>query len=217
MATKENLTSINVIIDQSGSMAGLTSDTIGGFNKFLSDQKDVPGEALFTLCTFNTDYRLVYDCVKLADVPALDDKIYRPGGGTALLDAMGATIETVGQKLNSMPEEDRPSKVLFLIMTDGEENSSRRFSAAQIKEMVSHQTEKYNWNFIFMGANIDAFTAGDSLGVATQNTLGYSATSAGTARLYSAISDSTTRYRGSAVNTANSSDGFFGNNSGNNP
>ena len=93
--TKENFTSITVIADASGSMAGLTTDTIGGFNKFLTDQQAQPGEAIFTLCTFNTDYRLVHDCVKIAGVPVLDTKSYSPGGGTALLDAMGTTIESV--------------------------------------------------------------------------------------------------------------------------
>jgi len=192
---KENLTSINVLIDQSGSMAGLASDTIGGYNRFLADQKTVPGEALFTLCLFSSDSRLVHDCEPLAGVPDLSDKTYRPSGGTALLDAMGSTIEEVGRKLSEMSEDARPSKVIFLIMTDGQENSSTKYSSAQIKEMVNHQTEKYNWEFVFMGANIDSFTEGANLGVAVNNTMNYSATPAGTKGLYKSVSDGLRSYR----------------------
>src|SRR5271166_2365178 len=169
--TRENFTSINVIIDASGSMQHLTHDTIGSFNGFLAEQRAVPGEAAFTLCKFNTDYCLVHDFVKLASVPALDTTVYAPEGGTALLDAMGTTIDSVGSKLAAMPEEERPSKVIFLVITDGHENSSHRYTSAQIKEMVEHQKDKYNWEFVFMGANIDAIAAGTNLGVSMQNTL----------------------------------------------
>jgi uncharacterized protein YegL len=195
--TKENLTSINVIIDASGSMSHLTHDTIGNFNTFLKDQKEFPGEAAFTLCTFNTDYRLVHDFTKIAGVPNLDAKTYLPQGGTALLDAMGTTIDSIGKKLAALPEEERPSKVIFLIITDGHENSSRRFTAPQIKAMVEHQKETYSWEFVFMGANIDAIAAGTNLGISMQNTMNYAATSAGTADLYKSISSNTSSYRGS--------------------
>src|ERR1700678_698168 len=147
---KDNFTSINVIIDASGSMQGLRNDTIGSFNTFLQEQKDVPGEAVFTLCTFNTTYHLVHDFVKLATVPNLDPKSYAPEGGTALLDAIGQTIDTVGAKLAAMPEEERASKVVVLIITDGEENMSRRYTPEQIKTMVKHQEDVYNWTFCFM-------------------------------------------------------------------
>jgi len=200
--TKENFTSINVIIDQSGSMRGLASDTIGNFNKFLSDQKAETGEAVFTLCTFNTDYRLVHDCMTLADVPDLNEKVYDPNGGTALLDAMGATIESVGNKLSAMQEHDRPSKVIFLIITDGEENSSHRFTKAQIKSMVTHQSEKYQWEFVFMGANIDAISGGTSLGVSASNSINYAASAVGTKGLYESVSSNMRSYRKSASSRA---------------
>ena len=195
--TKENLTSINVIVDASSSMAPLTTDTIGSFNTFLKEQKDFPGEALFTLCTFNTDYRLVHDFVKIAGVQDLDDQTYRPGGWTALLDAMGTTIDSVGRKLAAMPEDERPSKVIFLIITDGEENRSHRYTREQIKSMVEHQKDVYNWEFVFMGANIDAITTGANLGISVQNTLNYAPTAAGTHQLYRSVSENMSTYRAS--------------------
>lgn len=195
--TKENFTSINVIIDASGSMAHLTHDTIGNFNTFLKEQRDFPGEAVFTLCTFNTDYRLPHDFVKIAGVPNLDSKTYVPQGGTALLDAVGTTIDSVGRKLATMPEEERPSKVIFLIITDGHENSSKRFEAAQIKSMIEHQKDVYAWEFVFMGANIDAIAAGTNLGISMHNTLNYDATAAGTHELYKSISSNMNTYRSS--------------------
>jgi hypothetical protein len=207
--TKENFTSINVIMDASGSMQGLTTDTIGSFNTFLKEQKAVPGEAVFTLCRFNTDYSLLHDFVKLGGVPDLDTKSYCPSGGTALLDAMGATIESVGTKLAALDESERPSKVIFLIITDGHENSSHRFSAAKIKEMVDHQKEKYSWEFVFMGANIDAITAAANLGVDTRNSMNYVPSAAGTAQLYSTVSESMTNYRSSG-NSASRGDFFAG-------
>lgn len=195
--TKENFTSINVIIDASGSMSHLTHDTIGNFNTFLKEQKEYPGEAVFTLCTFNTDYRLPHDFVKIAGVPNLDVKSYVPQGGTALLDAMGTTIDSVGRKLAQLPEDERPSKVIFLIITDGHENSSHRYSAAQIKSMVEHQKDVYSWEFVFMGANIDAIGTGTSLGISAHNSLNYSADSVGTEKLYRSISENMSSYRGS--------------------
>lgn len=197
---KENFTSINVIIDKSGSMSSLTHDTIGSFNSFLKEQKAVPGEAAFTLCTFHTQYDLVHDFIKLNDVPDLDTETYCPGGGTALLDAMGATINSVGAKLAAMPEEERPSKVIFLVITDGEENSSKEFTKEQIKNMVEHQTNVYKWQFVFMGANVDAFGEGTSLGFSGSNSVSYDATRGGTKSLYKNISDSMTSYRRSKTN-----------------
>jgi len=192
---KQDFTSINVIIDQSGSMGYLTTDTIGSFNGFVTEQKLVPGDAAFTLCTFNESARLVHDFVKLAAVPALDSKTYRPSGGTALLDAMGTTINSVGAKLAALPEEERPSKVIFLIITDGQENSSRNFTKEQVKSMVEHQRDVYSWEFVFMGANIDAIDEGTSLGIAAQNTMNYAPSAAGTRSLYKSVSSSMTGYR----------------------
>ena len=204
--TKENFTSINVVIDASGSMAHISHDTIGGFNSFLEEQKKEPGEAVVSLCTFSTDYRLVHNFVKLGSVPSLDARSYTPRGGTALLDAVGTTIDTVGAKLAAMPEEERPSKVIFLVITDGFENASRRYTQPQIKQMVEHQKEKYNWEFVFLGANVDAFAEGTSLGIAATNSVGYTSSAAGTRGLYSNLSDNMKSYR--ASNTSRD-DNFF--------
>lgn len=206
--TKENFTSINVIIDASGSMQNLITDTIGSFNGFLKEQQAFPGEAIFTLCTFNTRSNIVHDSVKISDVPSLNVKTYAPMGGTALLDAMGSTMISVGNKLAAMPEEERPSKVIFLIITDGHENSSKEFTAAQIKSMVEHQKDVYSWEFVFMGANIDAISAGTNLGISMQNSVSYDSTSAGTRSLYKGLSNNLSSYRSSG----NSNGGFFGNN-----
>lgn len=205
--TKANFTSINVIIDESGSMGGLTTDTIGGFNQFLSEQKVVPGDAVLTLCTFNDDYRLVHEFSPLTGIPDLDGKTYRPGGSTALLDAMGTTINSVGSKLAGMPEDERPSKVIFLIITDGQENASKRFTRAQVKSMVEHQKDVYSWEFVFMGANIDSIAEGTALGITMQNTMDYDATPAGTRGLYQDVSKNLSSYRASRSSRAN----FFDN------
>jgi hypothetical protein len=219
--TKPNLTSINILLDGSGSMAPLVNDTIGGVNQFLTDQQAAPGEAMVSLCIFNTKPDIVHDYIPLASVPLLNNKTYKASGGTALLDAVGLSVDKLGEKLSNMKEEDRPSKILFLIITDGEENSSHllkdgavampskgfykngsvprfndlKYPLERIKEMIDHQKSKYNWEFVFMGANIDAFGAGASLGVAKDNTLQYEATSAGTKKLYATSSAATTRFR----------------------
>lgn len=192
---KENFTSINVLIDSSGSMAHLTKDTIGGFNSFLVEQKAQPGTAMVTLCTFSTTVQPIHDCVDLQSVPNLTTDTYRAKGGTALLDTMGLSITKVGNKLAAMPEEERPSKVIFLIITDGEENSSKEYVLQTVKDMVSHQREKYNWEFVFIGANMDAISAGANLGVATNNSLNYEATMDGTKKLYQGLSKGISDYR----------------------
>lgn len=210
--TKENFTSINVVIDKSGSMSGLAKDTIGSFNTFIKEQKEVPGEAAFTLCSFNHDYTLVHDFVKLDSVPDLDSATYRPSGNTALRDALGATINSVGQKLAAMPEDERPSKVIFLVITDGQENASTKFTQAQIKSMVEHQREVYKWEFIFIGANIDAFHDGQSYGFTGQNSVSYNATKGGTHQLYSSVSSNMRSYRladAESYATASAAGGFF--------
>jgi hypothetical protein len=235
---KKNFTSINLLLDASGSMASLVNDTIGGVNSFLKEQKELPGEAVVSLCTFNTNATVVYDFLPISKVPLLDKKTYKASGGTALYDAMGLSIDNLGKKLSNMKEEDRPDKVLFLIVSDGEENSSHlliepkanvpppmigdisgivygtsawqyfpqlRYPLDTIKEMVLHQTNNYKWTFTYMGANLDAMTVGQTLGVAAQNTMQYCADSAGTKSLYSIASQSTSNYRSSG----SSDTGFF--------
>lgn len=202
-----NKTDITVILDKSGSMRSLINDTVGGFNSFLTEQKEQPGEATLTLVQFDTKNRVVVDGAPLKDVKELTEASYRPGGNTALLDALGATINKVGQRLAETPEEERPGKVIFLVMTDGEENASNEFTKEQIKTMVEHQTEKYNWSFVFLGANIDSITTATSMGFAAANASNYNATGVGTRAAYNAISAGVTQYR--STKSPASSRNFF--------
>jgi uncharacterized protein YegL len=192
---KENLTSINIILDRSGSMTKLSTDTIGGFNKFISDQKLVEGEATLTLATFSSDYKLVYDNLPLKDIKELTVADYPTGGYTALLDAIGKTINDVGAKLAAMKEEDRPSKVIVLIMTDGEENRSTKFTKSAIQEMIKHQEQKYNWTFVYIGANVDAIKEGETIGIRMANSVNYDATKGGLASAYSVVSKNLATHR----------------------
>lgn len=203
---KENSTAIVAILDASGSMNSLAKETIQGFNKFLDDQRKLPGEATLTLAIFSDPekYKLVYNVVPLDAVTPLNDTVYRTNGYTALYDAVARTIDSVGAHLASKPEEERPSKVLVLIMTDGQENHSVEFknNPQAIKDRITHQTEKYSWEFIFIGANIDAFEVGQSIGVAATRSYNYTASNAGTTQVFGNISLGTSNFRKSAIGTA---------------
>lgn len=194
---QENKVNIAVVMDMSGSMAPLKNDTIKGFNGFLEEQKSLPGEATLTLCVFNTHSELLYESESIKNVHNLTEKDYKPGGGTALLDAIGKTIDSTEKKIAAMKEEDRPSKVLFMIITDGEENSSRSYKIEMVKEMVTkHQQEAAPWSFIFVGAQgIDAISVGGSFGVATNNVAMYTADVIGTNNMYESMTRGTTMYR----------------------
>ncbi len=161
------------IIDRSGSMAAIASDAIGGFNTFLDGQKKVPGEATLTFVQFDTEYEVVHENKPLHEVPALDERTYQPRGGTALLDAVGRTIDDVGRRLSNMAENNRPEKVIVAILTDGEENSSRQYSLSKIEEMITHQKDKYQWDFIFLGANQDAFAEAAKIGIDAKYTANF--------------------------------------------
>lgn len=164
---KENLTEIVAIIDASGSMGPFVYDTIGGFNTFLETQKSLDGEANITIVSFDSvnPHNVLYDGVDVKVCEGLTAKNYIVGAMTPLYDAIGHTIISVGNRLSSLPEEERPSKVLFLISTDGEENSSRDFNQIKIKEMIEHQKSKYNWEFVFTAANIDAKAVSGDVGI----------------------------------------------------
>jgi uncharacterized protein YegL len=192
---KENLTEIVTILDRSGSMEGLTHDTIGGYNNFIGEQKKLPEEANLTTVLFSSEYSILHDGIDLKKVKPITEKEYYASGGTALLDAMGNTINKIGNKLSNMKEEDRPSKVIFLIITDGEENSSREFTYEKIKDMVVRQQTIYNWQFLFFGANIDSFTTAGTLGININFTTTYSPTEKGIDSVYNAINSATALYR----------------------
>lgn len=192
---KPGLSEIVVVLDQSGSMQGIKSDVIGQFNGFLEEQRKVPGEARFSLVLFDSRYYTErYIGEDINKVEPLNDSTYRPGASTPLLDAIGKTIISVGQKLAATPEGERPSKVIFVIMTDGLENASREFTEkGKIKEMVEHQTQKYSWEFIFLGANMDAIAEGGSLGVA--QSFSYAANAQGVQQVYANVSRMVTASR----------------------
>lgn len=202
---KDNLTSIAVILDASGSMASLSKDTIGSFNTFLREQKAVPGEAVLTLALFSDRYELIHDSATLNDVPELTEANYKCSGSTALLDAIGKTVDTMGRKLASMKEEERASKILVMILTDGEENASTEYKHAKIKEMVSHQQDVYKWEFVFIGANIDSFATGTSMGVSGGHTYSYSSIPGsvnGMHAVFTNSSNSVSAYRNSVIGTS---------------
>lgn len=177
---KTDYTDISIVLDRSGSMESIRQDTIGGFNAFLQDQKTVPGEATITLVQFDDQFEVVYRAIALNDAPTLTAQTYVPRGSTALLDAIGRTIDETGQRLAALPEADRPEHVIFVILTDGEENSSRRYSPEKINEMIHHQREVYRWQFVFLGANQDAIMTASQLGIASGQALTFAASPAGT-------------------------------------
>ena len=162
---KKDLTELIVLIDESGSMGSVVGDTIGGFNTFLETHQKLPGEAKLTLVKFDTKYEIVHNGVEVRKVEPLTTKTYKPGGMTALLDAVGKTIDEVGRRLADTPENEKPEKVIFMVLTDGEENSSREYTKEQVKEKTEHQTNNYQWEFIFIGADQDAWSNARGIGM----------------------------------------------------
>lgn len=163
------LTEIAFILDRSGSMQSLTEAAITGFNSFLDDQIDTPGDARLTLVLFDNEYILHANRAPLKEVQKLDTLSYVPRGATALLDAIGRTIDSVGAKLSCTPEKDRPASVTIAIYTDGYENASTDYTAARIREMIKHQTDQYGWQFLFLAANEDAIATAESYGIDKSN------------------------------------------------
>lgn len=164
---KENFVKLVFVIDESGSMAASREDVIGGFNTFIGEQKkDVNGDVNVSLYTFEDKARSIFENKNINDVPQLSGENYRPGGMTALNDAVGMAITNTGKELADMAEEDRPSVVMMIIMTDGCENASVEYkSASKIKEMIEHQINKYNWKFIYLGTDITTTEMANSMGI----------------------------------------------------
>jgi hypothetical protein len=173
----QNLTEIVFILDRSGSMSGLENDTIGGFNGFVKSQAEA-GQTSLTTVLFDDRYEILHNGIDARNV-VLSSKEYFTRGSTALLDAVGKTINDTGKRLNETPEALRPGKVIVVITTDGLENASREFSYDAIKRMITHQTEKYGWEFIFMGANIDVAKEGDKLGILPGRSIAFAASPLG--------------------------------------
>ncbi|MFN7249690.1 MAG: vWA domain-containing protein [Anaerobacillus sp.] len=185
---KTNLTEIIFLLDRSGSMAGLERDTIGGFNSFIERQTKLEGDTVVTTVLFDDKYEIICDGVPAEDARLTSDN-YFVRGTTALLDAIGKTIVDVGLRLVKTKEDERPSNVIFVITTDGMENASRKFSYEKVEEMIRHQKERYNWEFIFLGANIDSKTEADSIGIDVTNAYNFEATTTGVEKMYDFVCD----------------------------
>lgn len=198
---KADLTDISVVLDRSGSMQSVRTDTIGGFNAFLKTQKEAPGEATLTLAQFDDQYEVVYSGKKIQDVPDLTEATFVPRGMTALLDAIGRTINATGVRLAAMPENERPSKVIFVILTDGDENASSKLTKEKVNELIKHQTETYQWDFVFLGANQDAIKAGVSMGILAGNSMSYAANAHGTADAFASVGATMCAYRSGDTST----------------
>ena len=192
---KKGLTELVFILDKSGSMRGLEADTIGGFNSMLTKQQAAEGECLITTVLFDHSYELLHDRIDLKAVSAITDKEYQVGGTTALIDAIGRTIRKIANAQRHTADEYRAENVMFVIITDGAENSSREYSAEKVKAQLERQKTKYGWEFIFLGANIDAVQTAGRFGIAPDRAVDYIADSVGTELSYKAMSDTVLSYR----------------------
>ena len=199
--TDKDLVEIVAIVDRSESMRKMRDEAISGFNSFLEDQKNADGKANMTLALFNHNYQLVHAGVSIESVRPFDRSTYVPEGTTALLDAVGRTIDDVGNRLANTPEENRPWRVIFCVLTDGEENSSKDYTKDRVKEMVNHQEEKYGWKFIYIAQGLDAWLGASSIGL-QHAAHQFDATRVGTQRAYAATSDLMTSFRTEDDDTA---------------
>ncbi|WP_232214236.1 vWA domain-containing protein [Bacillus sp. SG-1] len=190
----KNLTEVVFLLDRSGSMAGLERDTIGGFNGFVKRQSEAEGKTRVTTVLFDDRYEVLSQGAAAEEVK-LTEKEYYVRGCTALLDAVGKSIVEVGHRLAGTPEDQRPGRVIFAITTDGLENASCEFSYEKIKEMIKHQQEKYRWEFIFMGANIDVAQEADNLGISAENAYNFEATEEGVELMYAKMCEAVTEIR----------------------
>ena len=189
------MTELVFILDRSGSMAGLEKDTIGGFNSMLEKQRKEPGDAVVSTVLFDTRVEVIHDRVALADVPDLTDREYYVRGCTALLDAVGGAIHHIGNVHKYARREDVPEKTLFIITTDGMENASRRYTYDKVRRMIEHEKEKYGWEFLFLGANIDAAAEAKRFGIDASMAANYHCDEEGTALNYEVISEAITSVR----------------------
>lgn len=192
---RDDYTHIAIILDRSGSMNSIKDDTIGGFNQFIEAQQKEDGKATVTLAQFDTEYELVEDFTDLGEVPLLTEETFVPRSMTALQDALGRTINSVGAQLAALEEDERPSKVLICVMTDGMENASREFSPDEVKKMVEHQTEAFKWEFVFIGANQDAVITSGQLGFEAGKTMTYAANAKGTKGAYDSLTTNVSTLR----------------------
>ena len=192
---KKGLTEIVFILDKSGSMGGLESDTIGGFNAMIEKQKKEDGEVLISTVLFSDYSEVLYDRMDLNKIEPMTSKQYYVGACTALLDAIGGAIHHIGNIHKYAREEDVPEKTMFIITTDGMENASRKYRINKIKQMIEKQKEKYNWEFLFLGANIDAIGVARDFGIDESRAVNYNCDSVGTSLNYSVLSETISKVR----------------------
>jgi len=192
---KQGLTEFVAILDKSGSMAGLERDTIGGYNSLLEKQKQVEGECVVTTVLFDHGYELLHDRINIKAVQAMSEKEYQVGGSTALLDAIGLTITKIARAQKNTVPEFRAEKVIFVIITDGEENSSHEFSLDKIKTLVKHHQKQDAWEFIFLGANIDAIATARHFGIRPDRAQNYHADREGVELNFAVMSETVAAFR----------------------
>ncbi len=192
---KKGFTELVFILDKSGSMAGLESDTIGGFNAMLQKQKAVAGECRITTVLFDNRYELLHDRLDIQAVSPMTDREYFVGGSTALLDAIGRTIHKMVAVQKNTAEEYRAENVMFVIITDGAENASREYSVSQVKAMIQREKEKYGWEFIFLGANMDAVETAGWFGISADHAADYVPDGEGTALNFQMMSETVAAFR----------------------
>lgn len=192
---RKGLTEVVFILDRSGSMSGLEADTIGGFNSMIAKQKKEEGEAYISTVLFDDQTEVLYDRVPVSKVEPMNDKQYYVRGCTALLDALGNAIHHIGNVHKYAREEDRPEKTLFIITTDGMENSSHQYSYDKVKKMVEKQKKKYGWEFLFLGANIDAIEVAGKFGIAANRAINYECDRKGTQLNYEVLSRTVSAFR----------------------
>lgn len=192
---RKGLTELVFILDRSGSMRGLEADTIGGFNSMIEKQKKEDGEAYISTVLFDNRSEVIHDRLPLDQIGKMTDKEYYVRGCTALLDAIGGAIHHIGNVHKYAREEDRPEKTLFIITTDGMENASRQYTYARVKEMVQHQKEKYGWEFLFLGANIDAAAEAGRFGISADRAVNYENDHIGASLNYEVLSEAVSSVR----------------------
>ncbi|MBR5009521.1 MAG: VWA domain-containing protein [Clostridia bacterium] len=192
---RKNLTEMVFILDKSGSMAGMEKDTVGGFNAMIEKQKREEGDALVSTVLFSDGSRVIHDRADITKVEPLTDRQYFVGGCTALYDAVGDAIHHIGNVHKYAREEDRPEKTVFVITTDGMENASRRYSASEVRRLITRQKEKYGWEFLFLGANIDARSVADDMGIEEERSACFVNDSRGNALKYEGISRAMSKVR----------------------
>ena len=192
---KKGLTEVVFILDRSGSMAGLEKDTIGGFNAMLEKQRRGEGQALISTVLFSNESAVIHDRVDAREVPPLTDREYFVCGCTALLDAVGGAIRHIGNVHKYAREEDRPERTLFIITTDGMENASRHYDLRRVRAMIERQKARYGWEFLFLGANIDAVDTAARLGIDADRAANFHCDARGTQLNYEAVSDAVSAMR----------------------